>query len=93
MRALPQLVKFYNMGSHVATGAPAMHTLQATYQQCSNDFGYSDTHAPRRVLTKLSKGRGFQWEDLPGTNVFFLHVSWGAMMGYPQMAETNDWVL
>lgn len=30
--------------------------LVATYQQCSNDFGYSDTHAPRRVLTKLSKG-------------------------------------
>ena len=30
--------------------------LVATYQQCCNDFGYSETHAPRRVLTKLSKG-------------------------------------
>eukprot|EP00913_Durusdinium_trenchii_P000920 g851.t1 len=30
--------------------------LVATYQVCCNDFGYSETHAPRRVLTKLSKG-------------------------------------
>lgn len=30
--------------------------LITTYQQCCNDFVYSDTTAPRRVLTKLSKG-------------------------------------
>ena len=37
---------------------------KATYQQCSNDFGYSDTHAPRRVLTKLSKGGRGQLGEL-----------------------------
>ncbi|CAE7461046.1 ppk15 [Symbiodinium pilosum] len=30
--------------------------LITTYQQCCADFVYSDTTAPRRVLTKLSKG-------------------------------------
>eukprot|EP00931_Biecheleriopsis_adriatica_P039175 TRINITY_DN22413_c0_g2_i1.p1 TRINITY_DN22413_c0_g2~~TRINITY_DN22413_c0_g2_i1.p1 ORF type:complete len:1219 (+),score=211.20 TRINITY_DN22413_c0_g2_i1:96-3659(+) len=30
--------------------------LVTTYQNCSHDFGYSTNHAPRRVLTKLSKG-------------------------------------
>ena len=37
---------------------------QATYQQCCNDFGYSATNAPRRVLTKLSKGRGVGFMDV-----------------------------
>ena len=70
MRVLSQLVKCYNLGTcwnwcsnglqHDATMdcSSTRHTFQATYQQCSNDFGYSDTHAPRRVLTKLSKGSG-----------------------------------
>ncbi|CAE7357480.1 ppk15 [Symbiodinium natans] len=30
--------------------------LITTYQQCSTDFVYSDNTAPKRVLTKLSKG-------------------------------------
>ncbi|CAJ1381360.1 unnamed protein product [Effrenium voratum] len=30
--------------------------LVATYQECSDEFGYSEKTAPRRVLTKLSKG-------------------------------------
>lgn len=31
-------------------------TLLETYSSCSSEFSYSQSYAPRRVLTKLSKG-------------------------------------
>ena len=47
---------------------------QATYQQCCNDFGYSETNAPRRVLTKLSKGRGVGFMDVRRSCMFCVDV-------------------
>ncbi|CAE8707568.1 unnamed protein product, partial [Polarella glacialis] len=61
----PQFVNFRAQNPVRARGKERRHgdllravtvDLVDTYQTCSNDFGYSLNHAPRRVLTKLSKG-------------------------------------